>query len=74
MAKKTSNYRLKGLTQWCHEKKIILRQKKYTQQQRIESLEKAVTTLYAMIQAVIDKLPNEKKWTDYTLRVFLYQE
>jgi hypothetical protein len=38
-----------------------LRQKKYTQQQRIESLEKAVTTLYAMIQAVIDKLPNEKK-------------
>jgi len=38
-----------------------LRQKKLTQQQRIESLEKAVTTLYAMIQAIIDKLPKKEK-------------
>jgi hypothetical protein len=38
-----------------------MRQKKLTQQQRINALEKAVTTLYAMIQAVIDKLPKEDK-------------
>ena len=38
-----------------------MRKKKLTQQQRIEALEKAVTTLYAMIQAVIQKLPDEKK-------------
>jgi len=38
-----------------------LRQKKLTQQQRIVALEKAVTTLYAMIQAIIDKLPKEEK-------------
>jgi len=38
-----------------------MRKKKLTQQQRIEALEKAVTTLYAMIQAVIQKLPEEKK-------------
>jgi len=38
-----------------------LRKKKLTQQERIKSLEKAVTTLYAMIQAVIQKLPDDKK-------------
>lgn len=38
-----------------------MRQKKLTQQQRINALEKAVTTLYAMIQAIIDKLPKEDK-------------
>lgn len=38
-----------------------MRKKKLTQQQRIEALEKAVTTLYAMVQAVIQKLPDEKK-------------
>lgn len=38
-----------------------MRKKKLTQQQRIEALEKAVTTLYAMIQAVIEKLPKENK-------------
>jgi len=38
-----------------------MRTKKLTQQQRINALEKAVTTLYAMIQAVIDKLPKEEK-------------
>lgn len=37
-----------------------MRQKKITQQQRIIALEKAVTTLYAMIQAIIDKLPKDK--------------
>lgn len=36
-----------------------MRKKKLTQQQRIEALEKAVTTLYAMIQAVIQKLPKD---------------
>ena len=30
-----------------------------TQQQRIVALEKAVTNLYIMIQAVIDKLPKD---------------
>jgi len=38
-----------------------LRKKKLTQQERIVALEKAVTTLYAMIQAVINKLPKEEK-------------
>jgi hypothetical protein len=38
-----------------------MRKKKLTQQHRIETLEKAVTTIYAMLQAVIDKLPNDKK-------------
>lgn len=38
-----------------------MRKKKLTQQERIVSLEKAVTTLYAMIQAIIDKLPKEEK-------------
>lgn len=38
-----------------------MRKKKLTQQQRIEALEKAVTTLYAMIQAVIQKLPDDNK-------------
>jgi hypothetical protein len=41
-----------------------MRQKKLTQQQRINALEKAVTTLYAMIQAVIDKLPKENQKDD----------
>jgi len=36
-----------------------MRQKKLTQQQRIVALEKAVTTLYAMIQAVIDKIEKD---------------
>jgi hypothetical protein len=38
-----------------------LRKKKLTQQHRIEMLEKAVTTIYAMLQAVIEKLPEDKK-------------
>jgi hypothetical protein len=38
-----------------------MRKKKLTQQERINTLEKAVTTLYAMIQAVIQKLPEDKK-------------
>lgn len=38
-----------------------MRKKKLTQQQRIESLEKAVTTIYAMVQAVIQKLPENNK-------------
>ena len=38
-----------------------MRRKKLTQQQRIESLEKAVTTIYAMTQAIIQRLPNEKE-------------
>lgn len=41
-----------------------MKQKKLTQQQRILQLEKAVTSLYAMIQAIIDKLPNEKNSMD----------
>lgn len=38
-----------------------MKPKKYTQMQRIAQLEKAVTNLYVMIQAVIDKLPEENK-------------
>lgn len=38
-----------------------MKAKKYTQIQRIVQLEKAVTNLYVMIQAVIDKLPEENK-------------
>lgn len=38
-----------------------MKTKKYTQTQRIAQLEKAVTNLYLMIQAVIDKLPEENK-------------
>jgi len=38
-----------------------MKAKKYTQVQRIAQLEKAVTNLYLMIQAVIDKLPEENK-------------
>jgi hypothetical protein len=38
-----------------------LRKKKLTQQHRIEMLEKAVTRMYAMLQAVIQKLPEDKK-------------
>jgi hypothetical protein len=38
-----------------------MRKKKLTQQQRIEALEKAVTTIYAMTQAIIEKLPKENK-------------
>ena len=38
-----------------------MKPKKYTQMQRIVQLEKAVTNLYVMIQAVIDKLPEENK-------------
>ena len=38
-----------------------MRKKKLTQQQRIEALEKAVTNIYIMVQAVIDKLPKESK-------------
>lgn len=41
-----------------------MREKKLTQQQRIVSLEKAVTNLFALIQAVIQKLPNEKNNLD----------
>lgn len=37
-----------------------MRTKKLTQQQRIVALEKAVTNLYIMIQAVIDKLPKNE--------------
>jgi hypothetical protein len=38
-----------------------MRKKKLTQQHRIEMLEKAVTRMYAMLQAVIQKLPEDKK-------------
>jgi hypothetical protein len=38
-----------------------MRKKKLTQQQRIESLERAVTTIYAMVQAIIQKLPSDNK-------------
>jgi hypothetical protein len=38
-----------------------LRKKKLTQQQRIESLEKALTNIYVMVQAIIQKLPKEEK-------------
>jgi len=38
-----------------------MKKSKLTQQQRILMLEKAFTTLYAMVQAIIDKLPTEEK-------------
>jgi hypothetical protein len=38
-----------------------MRSKKLTQQQRIVALEKAVTSLYAMIQAIIDKINDNKE-------------
>ena len=38
-----------------------MRRKKLTQQQRIDALEKAVTNIYLMVQAVIEKLPKEDK-------------
>jgi len=41
-------------------KEKIMRNKKLTQQQRIVALEKAVTNLYIMIQAIIDKLPKNE--------------
>ena len=34
-----------------------MKQKKWTQAQRIANLEKATSNLYMMIQAIIDKLP-----------------
>jgi len=37
-----------------------MRQKKWTQAQRIANLEKATSNLYMMIQAIIDKLPKEE--------------
>jgi hypothetical protein len=37
-----------------------MKQKKWTQAQRIANLEKATSNLYMMIQAIIDKLPKEK--------------
>ena len=39
-----------------------MRRKKLTQQQRIDALEKAVTNIYLMVQAVIEKLPKENKY------------
>jgi hypothetical protein len=36
-----------------------MKQKKWTQAQRIANLEKATSNLYMMIQAIIDKLPKE---------------
>ena len=38
-----------------------MRQKKLTQAQRISQLEKAVTRMYIMIQAIMEKLPKEEK-------------
>ena len=37
-----------------------MRKKKLTQQQMIEALEKAVTNIYLMVQAIIDKLPKDE--------------
>lgn len=37
-----------------------MKQKKWTQAQRIANLEKATSNLYMMIQAIIDKLPKEE--------------
>jgi hypothetical protein len=37
-----------------------MRQKKLTQAQRISQLEKAVTRMYIMIQAIMEKLPKEE--------------
>jgi hypothetical protein len=36
-----------------------LRKKKLTQEQRITALEKALTNVYIMVQAIIDKLPKD---------------
>lgn len=36
-----------------------MRKKKLTQEQRITQLEKALTNVYIMVQALIDKLPND---------------
>lgn len=38
-----------------------MRKKKLTQEQRITTLEKAVSNIYMMVQAVIQKLPDERK-------------
>ena len=37
-----------------------MKQKKWTQAQRISQLEKAVTRMYVMIQAIMEKLPKEE--------------
>ena len=37
-----------------------MKQKKWTQAQRIANLEKATSNLYMMIQAIIDKVPKEE--------------
>jgi hypothetical protein len=37
-----------------------MKQKKWTQAQRIANLEKATSNLYMMIQAIIDTLPKEE--------------
>jgi hypothetical protein len=37
-----------------------MKQKKWTQAQRIANLEKATSNLYMMIHAIIDKLPKEE--------------
>ena len=37
-----------------------MKQKKWTQAQRMANLEKATSNLYMMIQAIIDKLPKEE--------------
>ena len=37
-----------------------MKQKKWTQAQRIANLEKATSNPYMMIQAIIDKLPKEE--------------
>jgi len=37
-----------------------MKQKKWTQAQRIANLEKATSNLYMMVQAIIDKLPKEE--------------
>lgn len=47
-----------------HYKRYAVRKKKLTQQERIKTLEKAVATMYAMIQAVIQKLPEENNNKD----------
>jgi hypothetical protein len=36
-----------------------MRKKKLTQQQRIEDCEKAITSLYVLIQTLMDKLPKD---------------
>ena len=37
-----------------------MKQKKWTQAQRIANLEKATSNLYMMIQAIMEKLPKEE--------------